>query len=89
MRRLFTFGFGQTDPLTGESLADCYVWVEAADLGVARQLMLNRFGGEHVGNWAFDYPDGEAAGVDRYGLREIDFASGVLTVANTAWEDGT
>jgi hypothetical protein len=72
VRRLFTFGFGQTDPLTGESLANCYVWVEADDREAARRIMLDRFGrAETGGNWAFDYPDEDAAGVHRYGMREI------------------
>ena len=77
MRRLFTFGFGQYDPLTGESLADCYVWVASDDLNAARRFMVDRFGRVgYSGNWAFDYPDEDSAGVARFGLREIDFNSG-------------
>jgi hypothetical protein len=76
VRRLFTFGFGQTDPRTGESLSNCYVWVEADDIEAARHVMVERFGhrypdGKALGNWAFDYPDEDAAGVARYGLHEI------------------
>lgn len=76
---IFTFGFGQRDPRTGDSLANRYVRVEADDVEAARILMLTRFGrvgASNAGNWAFDYPDEEAAGVDRYELIEIDFDSG-------------
>lgn len=78
---IFTFGFGQTDPLTGASLANRYVKVEAPDRDTAAEAMLDRFGnrypGKALGNWAFDYPDEDAAGVERYGLVEIDFATGL------------
>jgi hypothetical protein len=78
---IFTFGYGQTDPLTGKSLADRYVRVEAPDRNAAAERMLDRFGnrypGHALGNWAFDYPDEDAAGVERYGLVEIDFTTGL------------
>ena len=83
MTWIFTFGYGQRDPLTGDSLADRFVEVKLADIGLsgaveaARLRMLARFGGEERGgNWAFDYPDRETAGVDQYGLTEIDFDTG-------------
>lgn len=79
MTVIFTFGFGQSDPRTGNSLANRYVRVEAADLDAAKRRMVARFGNVSptcAGNWAFDYPDEDAAGVDRYRLIEIDFHSG-------------
>lgn len=78
---IFTFGYGQTDPRTGMSLANRYVRVEAADRDAAAERMIDRFGhrypGRALGNWAFDYPDEDAAGVERYGLVEIDFTTGL------------
>jgi hypothetical protein len=84
MTWIFTFGYGQTDPKTGRSLADRYVRVPidgdapvAQAVEAARRKMLARFGGhERGGNWAFDYPTRDAAGVDRYALTEIDFETG-------------
>jgi hypothetical protein len=39
--------------------------------------MLDRFGNaEYGGNWAFDYSDEESAGVEMYGLTQIDFITG-------------
>lgn len=84
MTWIFTFGFGQHDPRTGLSLADRYVEVEldpelglAEGVEAARRRMLDRFGGhEHGGNWAFDYPNRERAGVDDYRLSRIDFETG-------------
>lgn len=81
---IFTFGYGQVDPRTGRPLADCYVVVDVdkdatgrPDLQAARRQMLNRFGNAGgAGNWAFDYPDEEAAGVARYRLTQIDFVTG-------------
>jgi len=76
---IFTFGFGQTDPLTGRALANRYVRVEADDVEAARLKMLDRFGNRYhgcAGNWAFDYPTEDDAGVDRWHLIQIDFATG-------------
>lgn len=78
MRRLFTFGFGQTDPKTGRALDNRYVWVEGSSVEDCRRQMLDRFGRRYhgAGNWAFDYPDAEAAGVERHRLIEIDLETG-------------
>jgi hypothetical protein len=82
--RVFTFGYGQTDPRTRQPLDDCYVVVEVDEDGpftavvaAARRKMLDRFGNaEYGGNWAFDYSDEESAGVEMYGLTQIDFITG-------------
>ncbi|MGH9252717.1 MAG: hypothetical protein ACRD0W_24850 [Acidimicrobiales bacterium] len=84
MTWIFTFGFGQIDPKTGLSLANLFVEVEldpeaglAEGVETARHRMIDRFGGgAQGGNWAFDYPNREAAGVDRFRLHEIDFDTG-------------
>jgi hypothetical protein len=65
--RIFTFGYGQRHPVTDEPLADCYVRVPG-DADTARERMLASV---HHRSWAFDYPDEDAAGVTRFGLREI------------------
>lgn len=66
--QIFTFGYGQTHPLTGESLADCYVRV-AGDSATSRARMLASPFGR---NWSMQYATPERAGVERYGLREVD-----------------
>lgn len=65
--RIFTFGSGQSHPVTGESLADHYVAITAESAAACRAEMLNRFGRD----WAFEYPTRERAGVDRYNLIEL------------------
>jgi hypothetical protein len=85
MQTIFTFGFGQHDPLTGAELANRFVRIEANDLKAAKRKMIDRFGhaSPHAfGNWAFDYPTEDAAGVDRYHLIEIDFVTGDDLVAS-------
>jgi len=53
--RYFSFGHGQTDPKTGESLRDKYVTVTAPTAEGCREAMLaSRFGRE----WAFEYVPG-------------------------------
>lgn len=49
--RLFTFGYGQTCPHTGEDLGDHYALVSAPDASSAKLLMMAAFGR----NWAFEY----------------------------------
>ena len=66
---IFTFGSGHVHPDTGERLANCYVRVPG-DINSSREAMLRRFGQK----WAFQYKTPEQAGVERYHLREIDFA---------------
>jgi hypothetical protein len=53
--RYFSFGYGHTDPATGESLRDKYVTVIAATAEGCREAMLaSRFGRQ----WAFEYIPG-------------------------------
>ncbi len=49
--RLFTFGYGQTCPFTGEDLGDHYALVTAPDRSSALRTMLATFGRD----WAFEY----------------------------------
>lgn len=64
---IFTFGFGHTHPRTGESLANCFIRIRGTR-EAARAEMVKRF----ALKWAFDYPSEEDAGVERWGLREIE-----------------
>ena len=63
---IFTFGWGQTHPDTGEPLKDCYVRIPGT-FEEARERMVARFGTK----WAFQYESPEEAGADRFHLREI------------------
>jgi hypothetical protein len=65
---IFTFGFADTHPQTGESLASCYVRVPG-DVMSSRTLMASVFGNK----WSMQYPNEEAAGVERYNMTEIPF----------------
>ena len=60
----FIFTFGIDHPL-----GRCYTVVRAATRDEARQRMFDVFGLR----WAFQYDSREAAGVERWGLREIPF----------------
>jgi hypothetical protein len=54
--QVFTFGYGHTDPVTGQSLADRCAVVIAASSTRCRELMI-----EHYGRlWAFQYDSIEA-----------------------------
>jgi hypothetical protein len=64
---IFTFGFGHTNPETGESLAQRYVTVLDADVNKSREIMYRHFGNK----WSMQYPTKEAAGVEKYGLTEL------------------
>ncbi|MBM0256363.1 hypothetical protein [Micromonospora sp. 4G55] len=65
--QVFTFGYGQTCPYTGESLADRYAVIDAPTKELCRRLMLAVFGRE----WAFQYASvGEATGHGRYPMAE-------------------
>src|SRR6185503_14397474 len=55
---IFTFGYGHTDPRTGESLADCYCRISGS-FTQARELMVEMFGVK----WAFQYGSEADAGV--------------------------
>lgn len=48
---IFTFGHGQTCPITGDDVMGRYVTVTAPDAGLARTLMHATFGRQ----WAFEY----------------------------------
>jgi hypothetical protein len=63
---IFTFGFGQTHPDTGEPLKNCYVAIKG-DVTSSRERMVARFGQK----WSMQYRSKEDAGVERYNLREI------------------
>lgn len=63
-----TFGFGHVHPFTKESLANCYVVLTGSEVDV-RTKMIERFGQR----WAFVYDSADAAGVERYNLREIEW----------------
>ena len=65
---VFTFGFGQTHPVTGADLASRYVVIRATCRATAREEMVRRF----ALRWGFQYPDHRAAGVDRFGLRSLE-----------------
>lgn len=74
---IYTFGYGQTDPLTGNKLDNRYVKIKGNSREETHQKMLQRFGyGNSTGNWAFDYLNEEQAGVKKYGIIEIDFETG-------------
>lgn len=66
INRIFTFGHGQTCPVTGDDVMGRYVTVTAPDAGTARALMVATFDNK----WAFEYPDAAAAGVEEFGLVE-------------------
>lgn len=56
-RRVFTFGYGHVDPITGVPLAEKCAIVTASDASRCRDLMI-----EHFGNrWAFEYDSVEQA----------------------------
>lgn len=60
----FTFGFDHKDPVTGESRSDRYIEITAHTAEAAREAMFEHFGVR----WAFQYPDKQSAGIDRWGL---------------------
>jgi len=80
MKYVFTFGSAH-HTVDNTSLAGRYCEIEAATREDARTLMFiarNRA-------WAFDYPNQEAAGVDKWALRPIDFSQvSLLEPADTA-----
>lgn len=64
---IFTFGFAHEHPDTGEPLRNCYVVIRANTSEEAREQMFARFGRK----WSMQYRSREAAGVEKYHLREI------------------
>jgi hypothetical protein len=64
---IFTFGFGHTDPVTGESRSNKFVRIKAEGYEQARERMKATFGTQ----WAFQYESEEEAGVEKHGLTEL------------------
>lgn len=67
VKRVFTFGHGQTNPKTGESLHKHYVVMEGKTVEHCRLAMFNHFGRQ----WSFEYADEEKAGVEQFNLIEV------------------
>jgi len=65
---IFTFGTNHVHPVTGESLGRRFVAIKAADAATARVEMFAAFGPK----WAMEYASRENAGVERFGLVELD-----------------
>lgn len=63
---IFTFGFGHSHPVTGASLAKCFIRIRGT-YESSRAEMLRRFGTR----WAYQYIDEAEAGVVKWKLREI------------------
>jgi hypothetical protein len=63
---VFTFGSAHHHPTTGEPLARRFVRIKGTWLS-ARKRMLALFGQK----WSMQYDSAAAAGVERYGLREL------------------
>jgi hypothetical protein len=78
----FSFGHGQTDPDTGESLLDHYVTVVAPTYEACREAMFaSRFGNR----WSFDYLAGTAKATDavsRWTEHEVIVAAGTDPAAS-------
>lgn len=64
---IFTFGFGHYHPETGERLANRYVVIPGT-FNEARRTMALKFGTQ----WSMQYASKEEAGVETYGLRELE-----------------
>lgn len=60
--RVFTFGVGQAH---ASGFVELPFEVDASE---ARELMVEMFGR----HWSFEYDSREAAGVEKYGLREVE-----------------
>lgn len=60
IKQWFTFGSGQPHE-------NCYHVIEAETKAACRTEMFEQFGTK----WAFQYDSAEAAGVERFGLKEI------------------
>lgn len=63
----FSFGQGQTHPVTGLSLGNRYVRIEADSHEAARLTMVRNFGQK----WCHQYASAEEAGVEEFGLTEL------------------
>lgn len=68
---IFTFGFGHTDPVTGESRAKCFARISVPDGADAYEVARSQMNATFGQQWAFCYESEEEAGVAKWGLREI------------------
>lgn len=66
MAHYFTFGSNH-ETASGFSLGNCFVKIDLDCEIAARNVMFKARGAK----WAFSYPSAEAAGVDRFNLREV------------------
>lgn len=64
--RVFTFGYGHTDPVTGEDLGNTYAIVQGEGPDGWRKAMLASVFGNR---FAFEYLTPEQAGVERWNMR--------------------
>lgn len=64
VERVFTFGYGHTEPVTGESLAETYALVRAATVERCRQIMNDRYP-----RWSQEYETLFAASVGSWSPR--------------------
>lgn len=64
---VFTFGFGQVHPATGERLERRFLRVEAPDPEAARAVVERHFGKRY----GMQYRSPAEAGVERFGLLEL------------------
>ena len=64
---IFSFGWGQTHPVTGAPLHRRFVRIRGTERA-ANAEMHERFGKK----WCFQYPSEDEAGVARFGLEELN-----------------
>jgi len=68
-RWIFTFGFGHVHPETGASLKNHYVVLNGSY--EAARVQMNALFGQR---WAMQYHDEKEAGVEKWGLQELEVA---------------
>lgn len=76
---VFSFGFGQKHPVSGEKLNNRFVEIPATSSEDARVQMCKRFGLV----WAFQYESRQAAGVERHELRPLEGDAALGLMAGT------
>lgn len=77
----FTFGSGQTHPLTGEDLNLEYVVLEGTYEETREAMFASPFGHR----WSFQYATADKAGVDRFGLRQIEMPEPTVEAESKIW----